>query len=111
MKIQSFVLPAPFGGFMSAGWGNGYVCLPPEHPCFGMDYDSIHDKHEIDVNGGLTFSSSASDLTNWEIPTGCESYWIVGFDTAHYGDTPDVWPKEAVEKEAERLAKQFEAIS
>jgi len=88
------------------GWGNGYVAIPEGHSCFGMDYDAIHDKYEIDVNGGLTFArykhGKRPDITGM---------WIVGFDTLHYGDTMERWPDEAsVMREAIRLKEQLEKI-
>ncbi len=42
----------------SAGYANGYVAIPPEHPLFGKHYDYL----EVDVHGGLTFSSPSSDI-------------------------------------------------
>lgn len=104
-----------FAGSFSTGWGNGYVCLPKGHPCYGMDYDTIHDKYNIDVNGGLTFACAAKELTSadhWNgIPEDCKDSWVVGFDTAHYGNDPEKWPKRMVEFEAKNLAKQFEEIA
>ena len=91
---------------MDRGWGNGYVALPPGHTFYGMDYDKIHCECAINVNGGLTF---ASKVEKWpELPEGCEDWWVIGFDTAHFGDTISTWPKEAVEQEAERLKEQVD---
>lgn len=107
MKITAlrwFVKPRPrhipFGG-----WGNGYVCLPPEHPCYGVDYFEIMDKYEIDVNGGLTFAHSSKDICWPEVPEG--DWWIIGFDTSHAWDTAEMWPKSAVEDHTRLLAAQF----
>ena len=97
------------GSYSDFGWGNGYVCLPVGHPCFGMGYDSIHNKYEINCNGRLTFSRPSNELKDWkEKPDG--EYWIVGFDTAHSWDSLERWPKEAVLRETENLAKQFKNI-
>jgi len=53
---------------------NGYVALPPEHPCYGKaDID-------VEVHGGLTFASEG-DGEKWE-----KGYWWVGFDCGHAGD-------------------------
>ena len=84
------------------GWGNGYVGVPSGHPWFGKNYQELED---VDVHGGLTYSSSAR-------PTGVrgqaveDGFWWVGFDTAHMGDTPDNWTKDQVEKETAMLLKQ-----
>lgn len=64
------------------GWGNGYVCLPPNHKYFGMHYDDI----PIDAHGGLTFADYADRLDWDEIPEGCDGWYIIGFDTMHYND-------------------------
>lgn len=56
------------------GYRCGYVIVPPGHPWFGQDYDSI----AVECHGGLTFSDS----------TGFGA-WCVGFDCAHAGDAPD----------------------
>jgi hypothetical protein len=110
LQLKSFVKKVTWlGGLNSHGWGNGYVCLPEGHPCYGMDYDAIHEKYDMDVHGGLTLSCS-SEGNEWpEQPEG--KWWIVGFDTAHHGDSFSRWPKAAVKREAERLLKQLEAIT
>jgi|SRR5688572_18712211 len=101
-ELISFVLLSPLPE--RGGWGNGYVALPKGHPCYGMDYDAIHDKYSINVNGGLTFSSD-------EIPgqpTETKGMWILGFDTLHSHDTPERWPTpEIVLEEADNLKAQL----
>lgn len=72
------------------GWGNGYVNLPPGHRWYGLHYDQI----DVDVHGGLTFSAQIGE------------YWTIGFDTAHFADSLENWPFEAVHKEAVRLLEQ-----
>lgn len=104
-KLISFVLPSPLPGH--GGWGNGYVALPPGHPCYGLDYDTIHDRYDINVNGGLTYSEPY-DVTR--DPAECIGMWIVGFDTMHAWDSISNWPKGAVLLEALRLQSQFENI-
>ena len=58
----------------------------------------------FDVHGGLTYSGhgprSIEDKPGW---------WF-GFDTGHYGDTPENCPKEYVISECERLAEQIQAF-
>lgn len=93
---------------LNHGWGNGYVIIPEGHPCFKMSYDEIHENYDIDVHGGLTYSEMAEDGNDvFKHHSGC---WVVGFDTAHYRDTLDRWPKEAVQAETERLREQLESI-
>lgn len=72
------------------GWGNGYVKLPKGHPWYGKDYDDI----KVSVHGGLTYSRQEG------------KYWVIGFDCAHFNDTPATCPKEYVEKETESLRKK-----
>lgn len=95
------------------GWGNGYVIIPEGHPLHGLDYDSI----PVDVHGGLTWSCSGEEFkelisagggTEEELTEEDLKGWVVGFDTAHYGDSMEKWPQEAVYEEAENLAKQLE---
>lgn len=84
------------------GWGCGYVILPIEHPCYNMDYNTIHQHFDIDVHGGLTYAEET-------IADGV-SYWVVGFDTAHCGDDLTTWSKDAVEAETIRLKEQLEKL-
>ena len=94
------------------GWGNGYVIIPKDHPCYKMHYDDIHNKYNIQAHGGLTFCGSAQ-IIDWEEldeKYKSEDYWIVGFDTAHYGDTSISCPKEYVEQSTKELAEQFDKL-
>lgn len=110
MKLKFFALPNHLGGYINCGWGNGYVVIPEGHKLHGMDYDSIHNDYDIDVNGGLTWSKKAGGLKDepeWINHTD----WIVGFDTAHSGDSRDKWPNEqAVLNETRKLAEQLEKL-
>ncbi len=110
MKLKHFIFETPLS-MIRVGWGNGYVCLPKEHKYHGVHYDEI----DVDVHGGLTFSRSAETIKEevWQetLPKGCETSWIVGFDTAHFGDDKDGWSKAAVEAETVRLKQQLEAIN
>jgi len=81
------------------GWGNGYVAIPPTHPAYKMDYDTL--MYDLNVHGGITFCEFGDgDL----IP---EDWWVYGFDTAHLDDDLETWPKEAVEAETKRLFCQL----
>jgi hypothetical protein len=93
------------------GWGNGYVCVPKGHPAYGESYDSLYEKFpDIEAHGGLTFADAALALDWPEIPASEKDSWIFGFDTAHWQDDLDRWPKEAVERETQRLAQQLESL-
>lgn len=82
----------------SRGWGNGYVKVVPNHRFYGKHYDDI----DVVVHHGLTFSEviQPNDVDGWP-----EGHWI-GFDTAHYGDTLEKWPKSMVVDETKELLKQ-----
>jgi len=103
-KIEHFVKPFPedYLNLIDRGWGNGYVVLPPDHPWFGLDYDQI----DVDVHGGLTFGKMTTNLTWGEIEPNWLNCYIIGFDTAHYQDNLDEWPKERVIEETLRLKEQ-----
>jgi hypothetical protein len=123
-KVRWFVVESPlrksmedmrskYPGFYDIGWGNGYAVIPEGHPLYGKHYDEINDY--VSCNGGLTYSSDYKSMDKWVekgwlLPED-EGGWIVGFDTAHYMDTLEKWPKEAVEKHAQELAEQLEKLS
>ena len=97
-----------------AGYANGYVAVPKDHPYYGKDYDDI----EINIHGGLTFSNSGSYiLKEWEniemiegTSRDLENSWVFGFDTCHCGDNLNIWPIEAVIEETLRLKNQLEEV-
>lgn len=99
---------------MGVGYANGYVAVPKDHPFYGKDYDDV----EVDVHGGLTFACpgsniTAADLPETEVLEGClydldENWWVFGFDTCHYTDSLENWPREAVIAETLSLKKQLE---
>lgn len=71
----------------------GYVGVPAGHPLHGMGYNDVHDKYEISVHGGLTFSDHCAKTDNearyvCHVPDEGEPdhLWWLGFDCAHYGD-------------------------
>jgi len=104
--MKTFVKRSPLTGMpMPIGWGNGYVIIPKGHPLHGKDYEDI----DINVHGGLTFSESAETLLDeWdEISPEDREGWVVGFDTAHYGDDDTTWDYSAVVAETERLCDQI----
>lgn len=63
----------------------GYVALDhPQHPAFGKHYDDVN----VSVHGGLTFSGKAipGAIEFAPDPVFHPAPWVLGFDTAHYGD-------------------------
>lgn len=93
-------------GLINFGWGNGYVLIPEGHPCHGKHYEKI----KVDVHGGLTFSETVNDDTlKWcdQLTKEDTGSWLVGFDTCHFSDSLESWPKEKVQDEADRLMKQL----
>lgn len=91
---------------MEKGWGNGYVALPRRHPYFGLGYDEINEKLEHlkhYVHGGITIAIHSSKI-ECEEAKDMDDMWVVGWDTAHFGDTIELWPKERVLKENEMLS-------
>lgn len=107
IKVLTFVRENNWLSGMNHGWGNGYVVIFKGHPMYGKHY--MDDEVLVDVHGGLTFSGCANDFpgTTEEMKDG----WVFGFDTAHYSDTMERWPKEAVERETENLKSQFIELS
>jgi hypothetical protein len=92
---------------ISLGWGNGYVVLPKGHPMHGRGYDDI----PVDVHGGLTFAQAVEDTGYEELGEEDAGGWIVGFDTAHWGDDQDTCDQDFVEEETVRLLEQLEKLS
>jgi hypothetical protein len=108
-KILSFIKENTWLSGMKHGWGNGYVVIFKGHPMYGKHYDEV----PVDVHGGLTFSESVNSVIgNFpELTEEMKDGWVFGFDTAHYNDSMERWPKEAVERETENLKSQFVELS
>lgn len=96
----------------SAGYANGYVAIPKDHPLFGVEYSEV----DIDVYCGLTFAErseavntgfdkSKTEYLDGELPDG---YWVFGFDTMHYGDSIETRPREWCIAETNSLKEQLE---
>lgn len=96
-----------------AGYANGYVAIPKEHPYYGRDCNEIN----VDVHGDLTFSdfgkffreSKTIEFINGSLKD-IEDYWVLGFDTCHFGDNLENWPREAVIEETLKLKKILENL-
>jgi len=104
--MKTFVKRNDWLQFTNHGWGNGYVIIPKGHPYHGKHYDDI----PVNVHGGLTFSENAKDLDWPELDKKDKEGWVVGFDTAHFGDSLSNWSKIEVAKETKKLAKQLKVL-
>lgn len=83
-------------GFRFAtGTHRGYLLLEKDHPLVAPLSDLTRCV-ELDVHGGITYAE-------WE-PYG--NKFCIGFDTAHFGDTPEVQNHSFVKKELRKLARQ-----
>ena len=80
---------------LDKGWGNGYVAVPPTHPAYKVDFDKFN------IHGGITYTGFGNGQ---DAP---RDWWVLGFDTSHYDDNIEQWPKEAVEAETKRLFCQL----
>lgn len=81
------------------GWGNGYVAVPPSHCLYRIDY--LDKLDQILVHGGLTYSDFGDD------ENAPKDWWVFGFDTRHFEDTLENWPKERVIEETMSLFWQL----
>lgn len=108
-------------GFMAfeMGYANGYVAVSPDHPLHGLHYDKVYDVADISVWGGLTFSEKKSEC-QWDeesiemIDGGSfsdisDDWWIFGFDTMHFNDSPEHDHKWCI-AETRQLQLQLEKI-
>ena len=98
--------------FLSGGYANGYVAVPPGHPLFGKHYDEV----EVNIHGGLTYSGMSENFDESEdletidddsntVPHG---WWVFGFDTLHCGDDMQTCGREFCVAETLRLKQQLE---
>lgn len=49
---ECIIMRDSHGGYLS-----GYVAVPPGHPLYGFDHDAIPSELDVEVHGGLTYSS------------------------------------------------------
>jgi hypothetical protein len=84
------------------GWGNGYVAVPPSHCLHSMDYlDCNAVELPPTVHGGLTYARPGDGIY------APKDWWVFGFDTMHWNDNLETWPKEAVIEETMSLFWQL----
>lgn len=110
--MKSFVIEstwlARIPNLLDFGWGNGYVLLSKTHPLYGKDLDELN--RLVSIHGGVTLARKVdqSMIDNWEgLDKEDLGFWCVGFDTAHAGDSLNVWSKVSVEFETEYLRAQL----
>lgn len=60
-----------------------YVCLPPGHPGWGVDF---RDEGDLDVHGGVTYAAPPAWPDFPRMLGGGADLWLVGFDCVHGGD-------------------------
>lgn len=135
MKLIAFIAPTPSGWF-EHGTHNGYVAVPPGHPCFRGNYFE-KPVCDLDVHGGITFSEpvcaeETTFMSQRELKPECigkrypfmdeaeyiteekdipDDYWILGFDTCHYNDDKIKWNRQSVIAETLRLKEQLEELA
>ena len=113
------------------GSHNGYVLIPSNHVLYAKDNDEADYNLLYPIHGGITYSQSAeSDCSKSILSLGeiidisdeidkiraieylsAEKYWVLGFDTAHLGDSPENWNKTAVTAETEKLFIMLKHLS
>jgi len=97
--IRNKELKTLYEPVIKKGWGNGYVAIPPTHPLYKIDYNEL--VLDITVHGCLSYSQFGDGKN------APKDWWVFGFDTSHYNDNLENWPKEAVEAETKRLFCQL----
>lgn len=102
MNIKTKLIPITWLPSVVAGYGCGYIGLTKDHPWFGKHYDTLHDEYNIDIHGGLTYSSYSVPGE----PNSSDGLWWVGFDTAHWNDNPTNCDEKYCLSQIESLKKQ-----
>ena len=116
----AFIAPNPVHHIdpENSGTYNGYVAIPPEH-CARYVYDL--DPSIPHIHGGITYHSEVKNSSklidsniipennDWlRIP---DDWFILGFDTNHCGDSPEIWNEQTVMEETIRFKKELESIT
>lgn len=105
--LENTWLPQRIGDItLEHGWGNGYVLIPKDHKLWGLPYEDF----PVEVHYGLTYGCELSPSWIEEVSELSEEdlgSWCIGFDTSHYNDNLQRWPKEAVEAETIELFEQI----
>lgn len=125
--------------YCERGRYNGYVLLPKGHPLFGKSCEKLDEKVSVHggvtysgpiivkphgqslnsefvhldpiVQEAIFINPKDKEYIMFSITYGDpQDWWIVGWDTAHYGDTAERWTKEATIAETLDFCKQLEAL-
>lgn len=121
---------------IDCGYANGYVAIPPGHPCYGKSSLQLEDENEIHIHGGITYSSPVvygeeyngmkvnpiyintraivfvdAEYVNGNADAVPDDWWVIGFDTCHFGDSMLRWTRNEVIKETLNLKSQLEEIA
>jgi len=113
MKCFACVRESPDIYGLDNGWGNGYVLVPRTHKLFGMHTYDVEKFIEIDVPGGITWAEGElpGEVDDFEFitekPKDLKDYWVLGFDTAHFGDDSSL-DEALVIRKTLRLKKYLE---
>jgi len=73
----------------------GYVTLTPDNDFFGKDYDNI----SVSCHGGLTYASEEG------------SYWVIGFDCAHFDDLQPFYIDKEIIYGENRVYRDMEFVT
>jgi hypothetical protein len=86
----------------------GYVAVPKGHPLFGKHYNDLDD---IEVHGGLTFSSECEGMV-CHVPKAGEDdeVWWFGWDAAHLYDLIPTMLKFSLEHKMPAFADEKKCL-
>ena len=104
-------MKTPFNHLNDMGWGNGYVIMSKEHPWHGVSYDNLNDI--VYAHGGLTYSETLTKehTQSWlDLSPADIGKHMIGFDTSHFMDTFEKWPKSEVILETQALYRQVQSM-
>lgn len=109
--LEYFIKEAQSRFQIERGWGNGYIIIPKNRL-----YNIPDDENDINVyvHGGFTLSyiidKNIYESFNLKMTNAQIGDRLLGFDTCHYNDTIINWPKDRVEEETKRIAKEIYEI-
>jgi len=105
--MKTLIIKSPFIPWLCDYWRwNWYVIIPKWHPLHWVHYNDI----DVDVHWWLTYSEEITERNLQCFPDLTQDdvwCWLVWFDTLHRWDNEDNRPKEAVQKETDRLRDQI----
>ncbi len=115
--VITYTLETTFLPGMDHGWGNGYICIPVDHPFMKNIKEDIHplwtkealiqmgqkpDSDSRMINStynemNIDFPIEEQEWTYSSPETrGDKKYYTFGFDTAHYQQNMQNWPQYRV---------------